>query len=367
MTNRPARAKTWPPAGDHFQFNYVQGSAADKSLVRRLIADVDEVYHLAAAVGLELIASAPIHTIETNLYPTELILAEMLRHRKAGHAAKLFLASSAEVYGKNPKETWSEEDSLVYGPTSHPRWSTGVAKAIGESLALAYWQQHRLPIIVGRLFNVIGPRQSGRFGMVVPRFVEAALAGRPLVVHGDGSQVRTFLHVADAVRAILDLMASPAAMAGVFNIGGDEPVTLLELARAGGGGRPARDFDRAASLSRHAGSPFRRRPASGSRFDPAPRGDRFSARARSGRHAAGDDQLHPGDAAEVVLRPAQNLRPNRYFCCGQPAKMAAVQSRVPVPDLLGTRSGTMNLLTSARLPAVRPRRCSWQLVPARPR
>ena len=168
----------------------------------------------------------------------------MLRHRKAGHAAKLFLASSAEVYGKNPKETWSEEDGSVYGPTSHPRWSTGVAKAIGESLALAYWQQHRLPIIIGRLFNVIGPRQSGRFGMVVPRFVEAALAGRPLIVHGDGGQVRTFMHVADAVRAILDLMASPAAVAGVFNIGGEEPVTLLELAqRVGAAVRPGASIE----------------------------------------------------------------------------------------------------------------------------
>jgi nucleoside-diphosphate-sugar epimerase len=219
------------PVGDHFQLNYVRGSAADKSLVRRLIADVDEVYHLAAAVGLELIASAPIHTIETNIYPTELLLAEMLRRRKAGHVAKLFLASSAEVYGKNPKETWNEEDDLIFGPTSRPRWSSGTAKAMGELLALAYYRQHGLPIVIGRLFNVVGPRQSGRFGMVVPRLVEAALTGRPLIVHGDGGQVRSFIHVGDACRAILDLMASDGAVARVFNIGGDEPITLLELAQ----------------------------------------------------------------------------------------------------------------------------------------
>jgi UDP-glucose 4-epimerase len=214
----------------HFQFSYVRGSAADKSLVRRLVADVDEVYHLAAAVGVELIASAPIHTIETNLYPTELLLAEMLRRRKAGHIAKLFLASSSEVYGKNPKDVWQEEDDLVFGSTSRPRWSSGAAKAIDEFLALAYWHQHRLPVVIGRLFNVAGPRQSGRYGMVLPRFVESALTGRPLIVHGDGSQVRCFIHVADAVRAMLDLMGNEGAVAGVFNIGGEEPLTLMELA-----------------------------------------------------------------------------------------------------------------------------------------
>ena len=131
------------------------------------MADVDEVYHLAAAVGVELIASAPIHTIETNLYPTELLLAEMLRRRKAGHVAKLFLASSSEVYGKNPKEVWNEEDDLVFGPTSRPRWSSGVAKAIDEFLALAYWRQHRLagghrPAVQRRRAEAIGPLRHGR-------------------------------------------------------------------------------------------------------------------------------------------------------------------------------------------------------------
>ena len=203
----------------------------------------------------------------------------MLRRRKAGHVAKLFLASSSEVYGKNPKEVWNEEDDLVFGATSRPRWSSGVAKAIDEFLALAYYRQHRLPVVIGRLFNVIGPRQSGRYGMVLPRLVESALTGRPLIVHGDGSQVRSFLHVADAVRAILDLMASEAAVAGVFNIGGEEPLTLVELAERRGGGCQERFADRAAILCRGVRRRVRRRSTGAS---PTSAGcERRSAFARS--------------------------------------------------------------------------------------
>ena len=180
---------------DHFNFSFVHGSVADKALVRRLVSDVDEVYHLAAAVGVQLISTAPIHTIETNIYPTELMLSELLRRKREGYAVKLFLASSSEVYGKNPKPLWTEDDDLVFGPTTRPRWSYGASKAIDEFLALAYWRQHRLPVVIGRFFNVVGPRQTGRYGMVLPRFVEAALAGRPLTVHDDGQQVRCFAHV----------------------------------------------------------------------------------------------------------------------------------------------------------------------------
>jgi UDP-glucose 4-epimerase len=213
-------------------FPAVQGTVADKSLVRRLVADVDEVYHLAAAVGVQLISTAPIHTIETNIYPTELVLNELLRRKREGHEVKLFLASSSEVYGKNPKPLWSEDDDLVFGPTTRARWSYGASKAIDEFLALAYWRQHKLPIVIGRFFNVVGPRQTGRYGMVLPRFVDAALAGRPLVVHDDGQQVRCFAHVNDVVRAVLELMETPSAVAGVFNIGSDQPTTILGLAKS---------------------------------------------------------------------------------------------------------------------------------------
>ena len=215
---------------DHFNFSYVRGSAADKSLMRRLLVDVEEVYHLAAAVGVNLIYTAPIHTIETNIYPTELLLSELARRAKNGHVVKLFLASSSEVYGKNLKARWSEDDDLVLGPTQQARWSYGASKAIDEFLALAYWRQHRLPVVIGRFFNVVGARQTGRFGMVLPRFVEAAVVGRPLQVYGDGQQSRCFAHVADVVRAVIQLMSSDAAVGGVFNIGSDEPITIADLA-----------------------------------------------------------------------------------------------------------------------------------------
>ncbi|HTM52459.1 MAG TPA: SDR family NAD(P)-dependent oxidoreductase [Pirellulales bacterium] len=216
---------------DHFNFSFVQGTVADKNLVRKLVSDVDEVYHLAAAVGVQLISTAPIHTIETNIYPTELILSELLRRKREGYAVKLFIASSSEVYGKNPKPLWSEDDDLVFGPTSRQRWSYGASKAIDEFLALAYWRQHRLPVVIARFFNVVGPRQTGRYGMVLPRFIDAALAGRPLVVHDDGQQVRCFAHVHDVIGTVLELMDSESAVAGVFNVGSDQPVTILQLAK----------------------------------------------------------------------------------------------------------------------------------------
>ena len=217
---------------DHFNFSFVPGTVADKTLVRRLVSDVDEVYHLAAAVGVQLISTAPIHTIETNIYPTELILSELLRRKREGYSVKLFLASSSEVYGKNPKPLWSEEDDLVFGPTTRARWSYGASKAIDEFLALAYWRQHRLPVVIARFFNVVGPRQTGRYGMVLPRFIESALAGRPLVVHDDGNQVRCFAHVSDVVHSVIELMETDAATAGVFNVGSDQPVSILQLAKS---------------------------------------------------------------------------------------------------------------------------------------
>ncbi|HEY2838193.1 MAG TPA: NAD-dependent epimerase/dehydratase family protein [Pirellulales bacterium] len=215
----------------HPRFRYVRGSVADRELVRGLLADVDEVYHLAAAVGVQLIASDPIRTIETNVYPTELLLDELAQRRATGAPINLFLASTSEVYGKNPKLSWSEEDDLVFGSTTKPRWSYGVSKAIDEFLSLAYFHQRGLPVVIGRFFNVVGPRQSGAYGMVLPRLIDAALAGGPLVVHDDGRQVRCFAHVADVVAAVIALVREPAAKGRVFNIGSDQPVSILELAK----------------------------------------------------------------------------------------------------------------------------------------
>ncbi len=216
---------------NHPRFRFTKGTVADEELVRRLVADADEVYHLAAAVGVQLIAQRPIHTIETNIYTTELILRELGRLIEAGRNIKFFITSTSEAYGKNPKSLWTEEDDLVFGPTTRARWSYGVSKAIDEFLTLAYWRERKLPTVVARLFNVVGPRQTGAYGMVLPRLVDAALAGRPLTVHDDGRQQRCFSHVSDVVRMILALTENPAAVGGVFNVGSDEPVSILELAQ----------------------------------------------------------------------------------------------------------------------------------------
>jgi len=214
----------------HANFTYQRGTLADRELTRRLVSDVDEVYHLAAAVGVQLIASSPIHTIEANVYLTEILLAELRRRQEAGAKLKLFLASTSEVYGKNPKPQWTEEDDLVFGPTTRARWSYGVSKAIDEFLALAYFRQHGLPVVVARFFNVVGPRQTGKYGMVLPRLVDAALAGGPLIVHDDGRQTRCFAHVRDVVQMVLKLMNEPRAVGEVFNLGSDQPVSIIELA-----------------------------------------------------------------------------------------------------------------------------------------
>ncbi len=216
---------------DHPNLQLYRGSVATWDLLPRAISEADAVYHFAAAVGVALIAKSAIRTIETNIAPTQRLLAELARAHAAGHSVKWFLASTSEVYGKNPKPRWTEEDDLVLGATLRPRWSYGASKAIDEFLALAHWQEQGVPVVVGRLFNVVGPRQVGDYGMVLPRFVDAALAGRPLVVHDDGQQQRSFAHVAEVVEAIVRLMDCDAAVGQVFNIGSDQPVTILDLAR----------------------------------------------------------------------------------------------------------------------------------------
>jgi UDP-glucose 4-epimerase len=224
------RADNLAAVRDHPRLTYHRGSVGDAALVHRAMAEVDEVYHLAAAVGVALIAKEPIQTIERNIYPTELILAELRRRLEQGEPVKFFLASTSEVYGKNPKPVWSEGDDLVFGATTKARWSYGASKAIDEFLALAHWRQSRLPVVIGRFFNVVGPRQTGAYGMVLPRFVSAAVRGEPLVIHDDGRQVRCFAHVRDVVRAVLALMDTDEALGKVFNIGSDQPVSIRELA-----------------------------------------------------------------------------------------------------------------------------------------
>lgn len=215
----------------HERLTYVQGSVGDRELVDRLTADVDEVYHLAAAVGVALVASQPMQTIERNIYPTEMLLSSLRARTLRGEAVKCFLASTSEVYGKNPKDIWSEDDDLVFGPTTKPRWSYGASKAIDEFLSLATSRECGLPVVIGRFFNVVGPRQTGAYGMVLPRFVEAARTGKPLVVHDDGQQTRCFAHVHDVVKAVLQLMSTPEAVGNVYNVGSDQPISILDLAK----------------------------------------------------------------------------------------------------------------------------------------
>jgi UDP-glucose 4-epimerase len=210
---------------DHPRLSIRNGSITDPVLLAESMAGAEIIYHLAAAVGVKLVADDPVRTIETNIFPTEVLL-------RAAAAAKqrVFIASTSEVYGKNPKERWVEEDDLHFGPTSRPRWAYGCSKAIDEFLALAYHRKFGLPVVIGRFFNVVGPRQVGHYGMVIPRFVDQALKGGPVVVYDDGEQVRCFAHVKEVVNSIIRLVETPAAQGFVYNIGSDAPVSIRELA-----------------------------------------------------------------------------------------------------------------------------------------
>jgi len=202
------------------------GSITDSVLLAEVMSHADTVYHMAAAVGVKLVADDPVRTIQTNIYPTEELLRLAVQRNQ-----RVFIASTSEVYGKNPKERWTEEEDLVFGPTSRPRWAYGCSKAIDEFLALAYYRKFNLPVVLGRFFNVVGPRQVGHYGMVIPRFVDAALKGGPIIVYDDGQQVRCFGHVREVVNAVIGLVETPAAHGAVYNIGSDFPVTILQLAQ----------------------------------------------------------------------------------------------------------------------------------------
>jgi UDP-glucose 4-epimerase len=197
----------------------------NEPVLMELIDRADVVYHLAAAVGVKLIVDEPVRCIETNIHGTEFVLKHAAKKGK-----KIFLASTSEVYGKGSSALFAEEDDLVFGATTRARWSYGCAKAIDEFLALAYHAARGLPVVAGRLFNTVGPRQVGWYGMVVPRFVQQALNGGPITVYSDGKQTRCFAHVLDVVDAIVRLTACESAVGGIFNIGSDEATTIIELA-----------------------------------------------------------------------------------------------------------------------------------------
>lgn len=209
---------------DDFQF--MMGSVLDEVLTREMVARSGRVIHLAAAVGVENIIRQPVETIETNVKGTETVLMAA----QAG-ATPVFIASTSEIYGKSEDVPFREDGDIVLGATVRSRWSYACSKAVDEFLALAYWKDKGLPVVIGRLFNTVGPRQSGRYGMVLPRFIEQALTGQPVTVFGDGSQTRCFSLVYEIVEAIADLTVNPDAVGRVINIGSTQEISILDLAR----------------------------------------------------------------------------------------------------------------------------------------
>jgi UDP-glucose 4-epimerase len=209
----------------HARFHYTIESVHHGPTVAELVDQCDVIFHLAAAVGVRLIVESPVRTIETNVHGTEVVLAKANKKKK-----KVLIASTSEVYGLSDQVPFREDGNLVLGPTTKGRWSYACSKAIDEFLALAYWRERKLPTVIVRLFNTVGPRQTGQYGMVVPTFIKQALTGRPITIHGDGQQSRCFAYVGDVVRALMALMDHPAAVGEVFNIGSNEEVTIRALA-----------------------------------------------------------------------------------------------------------------------------------------
>ena len=206
-------------------FEYVIDSVMNERLTAELIDRCDVVFHLAAAVGVKLIVEEPVHTIQTNVHGTEVVLKHASKKKKL-----VVIFSTSEVYGKSTAVPFREDADLVMGPTLKHRWAYACSKALDEFLALAYWKEHKLPVIIVRLFNTVGPRQTGRYGMVIPNFVRQALTGAPITVYGDGQQRRAFGYVGDVVEALVMLAQEPRAVGEVFNIGNPEEISILDLA-----------------------------------------------------------------------------------------------------------------------------------------
>jgi UDP-glucose 4-epimerase len=209
----------------HPRFHYTIDTVTNEPLLAELIDRCEAVVHLAAAVGVKLIVEAPVHTIETNVHGTEVVLKLANKKKK-----RVLLASTSEVYGKSADVPFAEDADLVLGPTVKHRWAYACSKLIDEFLALAYWKERKLPVIIVRLFNTVGPRQTGQYGMVIPTFVRQALAGHPITVYGDGTQSRSFTYVGDVVRAMVALLDEPGAIGQVFNIGNGREITIGALA-----------------------------------------------------------------------------------------------------------------------------------------
>lgn len=210
----------------HPQLQLVRESVQNEATVAAVMATCDRVYHLAAAVGVQLVVDQPVRTIRTTIHGTEVVLEAACRFGRP-----VLITSSSEVYGKGTRVPFGEDDDVVMGPTRSNRWCYAYSKGIDEYLGLAYHKQYKLPVTIVRLFNTVGPRQVGMYGMVLPRFVEAALAGKPLQVYGDGNQTRCFCHVSDVTDALVRLMHASGAFGQVFNLGSDEEISINDLAR----------------------------------------------------------------------------------------------------------------------------------------
>jgi UDP-glucose 4-epimerase len=210
---------------DNPRLTVVFAELSDPYLMAELVDNVDAVFHLAAAVGVKLIVTDPVHTIETNILGTELVLKLAAKKSK-----KVLLTSTSEIYGKSINVPFCEDDDMLFGPSTRGRWSYACSKAIDEFLSLAYHRQFGMPVVIARLFNTVGPRQTGHYGMVLPRFVGQALRNQPISVYGDGTQTRCFGHVADVVRGLAALMDAPQAVGEIFNLGNNEEVSINQLA-----------------------------------------------------------------------------------------------------------------------------------------
>ena len=221
-------------------FEYFVDSVDNEPLLAELIDRSDVVFHFAAAVGVKLIVEQPVYTIETNVHGTEVVLKHANKKKKL-----VVVASTSEVYGKSDDVPFREDSDLVLGPTPKHRWAYACSKAIDEFLALAYWKERKLPVIIVRFFNTVGPRQTGQYGMVIPNFVRQALAGEAITVFGDGKQSRAFTHVADVVAALLKLVVEPKAIGQVINIGNMQEVTMTQLAER------VRDLSGSKSIIKH--------------------------------------------------------------------------------------------------------------------
>ncbi len=206
-------------------FTFIRSDVRDSQLMSGLIKDCDQIYHLAAAVGVQLIVDQPVHTLQTNIAGSEVVLDLASKFGR-----KTFVASTSEVYGKSDKIPFKEEDDVVLGSTRFTRWSYACSKMVDEFLALAYYNQYELPVVICRFFNTVGPRQSGQYGMVVPRFVRKALTGEPIEIYGTGKQSRCFCNVADVTGAIVKLMSCPDACGQVINLGADVSISMEDLA-----------------------------------------------------------------------------------------------------------------------------------------